>query len=133
MPNGVQFDVEEWIMFLRALAPADAIMRQLAAKHGFNFLTDIRGYWPARRLAKRRRCRTIEVQLSLDARYFEDKKIIFTLSRMLMFDCGWFWRKDLEYIKLAEYSPEQMEDHRMLEGVLEKQVLESISRLQRTP
>jgi len=133
MPNGIKFDLDEWIVFLQALAPADAIMRRLATKHGLKFLTDIQGYWPARRLVKRRRCRRIEVQLLLDARYLEDKTIVFTLSRMLMFDCGWFWRKDLEYVKLGEYSPEQMKDHRMLEAVLEKLVLESISRLQRVP
>jgi hypothetical protein len=116
------FPLDLWIEFQQQLTTADVIMRMASIKYKMQYLTNIRGNWPARRLRKSKGLKFFEIRLLLNPNYLQDKEIFYELNEVLLRDWFGYFRKQLRFRKITRYSVEQMSDRDLLTNDLEQTI-----------
>ena len=122
------FSAETWIDFQRHLVTADIVIQELAKAYQMKFLTNQPfhggGEWPTRSLQKKKWLTVLEIRVSLNPDYLQDKRVFYQLTEHARGACCGYG-KLLKYTKVAEYSVDQISDR----ALLEKDLKVSISRI----
>lgn len=113
------FSTNAWIEFQKQLTTADVVMRMLSNKYKIEFLSNIRGSWPSRRLRKRKSFKIFEIRLMLNHDYLVNRKIYYELNKYIGIDIFGIFKKVLEFDNIKKYSIDEINDKCMILNDLE--------------
>lgn len=109
--NGdVLFPLDKWILFQKHLSTAEIIMKMISSKYNFRFLKEIKSYWPARRLQKRKLITVYEIQISLNPNYMQDEDLYYVLFEHIYVDYFGWYQKTLKFQQHRRYSIVEIEN-----------------------
>jgi hypothetical protein len=116
------FSTDIWIEFQRQLTIVDVVMRMLANRYKIDFLSNIRGRWPSRRLRKRKNFKIFEIRLMLNRNYLVNKEIYYELNKYVGIDIFGMFEKKLEFINIKKYSINEINNKDMMLNDLESTI-----------
>jgi hypothetical protein len=108
------FNIDLWIDCQKQLTTAEVLMRMLALQYNIRFLSNIKGYWPSRRLQKKRLFKVYELRLMLNHNYCVDGQVFYELNKIILVNVFGFYKKILEFSQIKIYSSDQVNDRRII-------------------
>jgi hypothetical protein len=116
------FNIDLWIECQKQLTTAEVLMRMLALRHNIRFLSNIKGYWPSRRLQKKKLFKVYELKLMLNHNYHIDGKVFYELNKSTILNVLGVYKKILEFSQIKVYSSDQINDKHIILNDLENAI-----------